>query len=118
MPVPTNTLILREFERQGKTIRTTHITTNPPSKWKITLQVNPEAINSNSTTPNKIYFAVLRTLLNRHKEMSQDIDAIQINFLTSPSNAAEEIMREQVEWAALYITMGQHINRRNAALLD
>ncbi len=118
MPVPTNTLILRKFERQGKTIRTTHITTNPSTKWKITLQVSPETINSNNTTPNKIYFAVLRTLLNRHKEMSQDIDAIQINFLTSPLNATEEIMREQVEWAALYITMSQRNNRRNTALHD
>jgi hypothetical protein len=117
MPVPTNTFILRGFEREGKTIKTTHITTNPPSKWKITLKITPEAINCNNTTPHKIYFAVIKTLVNRHKEMSQDIDAIQINFLTSPSNAAEETMREQVEWAALYFSMSQRIQRRNAAML-
>jgi hypothetical protein len=117
MPVPTNTLILRGFEREGKTIRTTYITTNPPSKWRITLTITPEFINCNNTAPQKIYFAVIKTLVIRHKEMSQDIDAIQVNFLTSPSNIAEETMREQVEWAALAFSMSQRIHRRNAAIL-
>ncbi len=116
MPVPTNTLILRKFEKQGETIRTTHITTNPPTRWKITLQVKPEIVNSRNTTPIKIYFAVLKSLLNRHKEESQEIDTIQVNFLSPPLNVTDEIMREQVKMAALYITMSQRNSRRNTAL--